>query len=204
MMDPSDILQIVLGYGLFGVFAMASLEKFAPIVPSYLMLILFGTTASGEMELGILLAVTATGSFIATAAWYWIGRVLGDRRVQAAVAKYGRYVFFSLDTYSYLAGCYRRNSFAVTLIGQTVPVARIFLALPAGVLAIPPATFLIAAGIGIALYNLSFLALGFALQGRAADPVEVGLLVSAVLIVVEVAAVYVLRRYRRVSAVKRS
>lgn len=196
-MDPSDILPILLGYGLAGVFVMALLEKFAPIVPSYLMLILFGTAAAGEAELGAFLAVTVAGSFTATAAWYAIGRVLGEKRVQAAVGRYGRYVFFNLDTYAYLAGSYRRNSFAVTLIGQTIPVARIFLALPAGVLAIPTATFLIAAACGIALYNFAFLVVGFALRDTSSDPVEVGLWVSLGLIVVEGAAVYGMRRYRR-------
>ncbi|WP_306225064.1 DedA family protein [Bosea beijingensis] len=196
-MDPSDILPILLAYGFAGVFVMALLEKFAPIVPSYLMLILFGTAASGEAELGAFLAVTVAGSFTATAAWYSIGRALGERRVRAVVARYGRYVFFNLETYDYLAGSYRRNSFAVTLIGQTIPVARIFLALPAGVLAIPGATFLIAAAIGIAIYNFAFLVVGFALRDTSSDPVEIGLWVSLGLIVVEGAAVYVMRRYRR-------
>lgn len=203
-MDPSDILPILLGYGLAGVFVMALLEKFAPIVPSYLMLILFGTAASGEAELGAFLAVTVAGSFTATAAWYAIGRVLGERRVRAVVARYGRYVFFSLETYDHLAGSYRRNSFAVTLVGQTIPVARIFLALPAGVLAIPTATFLIAAACGIALYNFAFLAVGFALRDTSSDPVEVGLWVSLALILVEGAAVYGVRWYRRLSAARRA
>lgn len=195
-MSAPELMSTMLTFGLIGIFAIAFLEKFAPLVPSYLMLILLGTAGSDSWSPVVIIATTAAGSFTATAAWYAIGRTLGEQRVKTVVVRFGRYVFFTLGTYEFLAAAYRRNNFWVTLIGQTVPVARIFIALPGGVLRLPAAPFMLAAAIGITFYNTIFVTTGVMLQG-VHDPIAVGLLVSLLLVLVEGATVCGVRVWRR-------
>jgi alkaline phosphatase len=193
-MSSEEILALVAGYGIAGVFVMALLEKFIPIIPSYLMLMIFGMSAGSLSELAGVLVVSTLASTLASIVWYRLGDFLGDNRVRRVISRYGRYVFFSIDKYDQLSSAYRRNAFWVSFAGQGVPVARIYLALPAGVMRIAFGQFASAAALGIALYNLAFLLVGHALRDSAHDPLKTGLLVAGVLIVVELAVFALIRR----------
>ena len=192
-MDPSHFIESFLNLGLFGMVVIALVEKFAPIVPSYVMLMLLGMTVSGSTTLVMAILATAAGSLTGSIAWYGIGRALGAQRVERGVARFGKYVFFSLRTYERLADAYRRNHFQATLIGQTVPVARIYLALPAGVFRLRPTSFVVAAAFGTLLWNTPFLTLGYFLRGGGHDPVNVGSWVSVALVGTEIAIVLGIR-----------
>ncbi|TXM73025.1 DedA family protein [Methylobacterium sp. WL69] len=196
-MASQDLVALFLGLGLPGLFGIAFAEKFVPVVPSYVMLMLLGMTVPDATALLLALLATAAGSLCASLVWYGIGRGLGERRVATAVVRFGKYVFFSPRAYAGLAAAYRRNHFWVTLIGQTVPVARIYLALPAGVLGLRPAPFARAAAIGIAVWNAPFLALGYALRETGHTPVDVGFWVSLALVATEVAVVVGIRLLTR-------
>ena len=201
-MEPSALLPLFVNLGVPGFFAAAFAEKFIPVVPSYIMLMLFGMSVADDIALLSAILATAAGSLAASLCWYGIGRGLGEGRVERTVARYGRYVLFRPPAYAKLADAYRRNRFWVTLIGQTVPVARIYLALPAGVLRLRPATFATAAGAGILVWNTPFLVLGHALREAGADPLDLGFRVSIALVTAEiglVAGAKLLHRRRRAS-----
>lgn len=168
-------------------FAASTFEKIVPIVPSYLMLLLFGSASVTTSELTFAIAATSAGSLIGTACVYGLGRALGEKRVHRAIDRYGRYVFCPPERYRRLAIAYRRNHFVVSLFGQMIPVARLYLSIPAGVLRLRAGRFLVASAIGIAVYNTIFLTAGFLLQRQTHDPVRTGILLSATLIGVEIA-----------------
>lgn len=193
-MDPAHIPEIVASFGLLGMLGIALAEKFTPVVPSYVILVLLGMMMSSGPALAAAVLATGVGSLGGTMIWYAIGRALGGSRVEGAVARFGKYVFFSPDTYRRLAGAYRRSHFWVTLIGQTVPVARIYLALPAGVFHVQSGLFAVAAGLGIVLWNTSFLALGYLLRGSGYDPLHVGFWMPVGLLIAELSLVLLVRR----------
>jgi alkaline phosphatase len=181
-MPGPDAVTDLLSLGLMGVFLVTALEKFVPVVPSYVMLMALGMSAPDLRRLAIMLVVTVIGSLCGSAGWFAIGRTLGERRIERLVARFGRYVFFRLPTYRRLATSYRRNRFRVTALGQTIPVARVYLGLPAGVLKLPAISFLAAATLGILIWNLPFLLLGFLLKDTSHSPIYVGLWASIALI----------------------
>ncbi|NEJ69758.1 DedA family protein [Rhizobium phaseoli] len=185
-MSSSELLPLVVQFGVLGMFAAAVFEKTIPIVPSYLMLLIFGSATSTITALAAVIVVTSSGSLIGTACVYTFGRSLGEERVTQAVDKYGRFVFLPLERYRHLANAYRRNHFAVSLCGQIIPVARLYLSLPAGVLKLRADRFLVASAIGITTYNTFFLTTGFVLRGAAHDPVKTGVLLSLALVAVEI------------------
>ena len=203
-MDPAPILEFVAGFGLPGMLAIALAEKFTPVVPSYAILVLLGMTMSTGPALAAAVLATGAGSLAGTMIWYGIGRAVGGRRVERAVDRFGRYVFLGPATYRRLADAYRRNHFRVTLIGQTVPVARIYLALPAGVFRVRSGVFAVAAGLGIVVWNASFLALGYLLRDGGHDPVHVGLWVPIGLLAAELSFVLLVRRRGRGAPLLRS
>jgi alkaline phosphatase len=132
--------------------------------------------------------------------WYGLGRALGSQRIERLVRTYGKYVLLRPSFYEQLTNAYRGNHFWVTLIGQTLPTVRIYLALPAGVLRLEPRTFVTATAIGTLIWNMPFLSLGYALRDSGQDPVSVGFWVVAILIAVEVAIILGLRSYKRATA----
>jgi membrane protein DedA with SNARE-associated domain len=184
-MDATHLIETVLGFGLPGMLVIALAEKFTPVIPSYVMLMLLGMTLPSSGMLALAILATAAGSLSGSVIWYGVGRLFGAARVERIVRRFGKYVFFSGRHYQSLANAYRRNHFWVTLFGQTIPVARIYLALPAGVFAIQPIVFIGAAAIGILLWNAPFLTLGYLLRGSGHDPVHVGFWVSVALVATE-------------------
>lgn len=196
MFGPDTITHL-LSLGLIGVFLVTTLEKFIPVVPSYVMLLALGMSAPDLPQLTVMLAITVIGSLCGSAGWFAIGRTLGEQRIERIVARFGKYVFFPLPTYLRLAESYRRNRFRVTAFGQTIPVARVYLGLPAGVLKLPALSFLTAATLGILVWNLPFLLLGFLLKGTSHSLFYVGLRASIVLVAAEFLIVVLVRMIRR-------
>lgn len=196
-MAGPDIVTDLLSLGLMGVFLVTALEKFIPVVPSYVMLLALGMSAPDLPRLTMMLGITVIGSLLGSAGWFAIGRTLGEQRIERLVARFGKYIFFPLPTYRRLAASYRRNRFRVTAFGQTIPVARVYLGLPAGVLKLPAISFLTAAALGILVWNLPFLLLGFVLKGTSHSLFYVGLRASIALVAAEFLIVGLIGMIRR-------
>ncbi|WP_024881927.1 MULTISPECIES: DedA family protein [unclassified Methylosinus] len=193
-MDASPLLAQFLSLGLLGTVLIALTEKLAPVVPSYVMLMLLGMTVADVKALVVMILATAAGSLTGSMIWYGIGRSIGGPRIEMVVARFGKYIFLKPQVYQRLADAYWHNHFRVTLIGQIVPVARIYLALPAGVLRLQAAPFVAATALGILMWNTPFLVLGFLLRGTGHDPAHVGFWSSIILVALEIAIFSSVRR----------
>lgn len=99
-MDISHFIDMFLQLGLAGMFLIAFAEKFAPIFPSYVMLMLLGMTVRDNTLLILTIFATATGSLLGSTVWYGIGRALGGARVERAVTRFGKYVFLRVRTHN--------------------------------------------------------------------------------------------------------
>jgi membrane protein DedA with SNARE-associated domain len=196
-MDTSNTITLFLNFGLLGVGCLAVAEKFVPLFPSYVLLMLLGLTVPDGTMLAMTIMATSVGSVFGAIGWYGLGRAFGSQRIEGLVTRYGKYVLLRPSLYHWLTDAYRGNHFWVTLIGQTLPTVRIYLALPAGVLRLEPRAFVAATAIGTVIWNMPFLTLGYALRGSSHDPVGIGFWVAAVLIAVEAAIILGLRLYKR-------
>lgn len=196
-MDTSSTIAMFLHFGLLGIGCLAVAEKFIPLFPSYVLLMLLGLTVPDGTMLAMTIMATSVGSVVGAIGWYGLGRAFGSQRIEGLVTAYGKYVLLRPSLYRQLTDAYRGNHFWVTLIGQTLPTVRIYLALPAGVLRLEPRAFVAATAIGTVIWNMPFLILGYALRGSSHDPVGIGFWVAAVLIAVEAAIILGLRLYKR-------
>lgn len=196
-MDTSSTIAMFLHFGLLGVGCLAVVEKFIPLFPSYVPLMLLGLTVPDGTMLAMTIMATSVGSVVGAIGWYGLGRAFGSQRIERLVTAYGKYVLLRPSLYRRLTDAYRGNHFWVTLIGQTLPTVRIYLALPAGVLRLEPRAFVAATAIGTVIWNMPFLILGYALRGSSQDPIGLGFWVAAILIAVEAAIILGLRLYKR-------
>jgi alkaline phosphatase len=186
----------LLSYSFAGVAAIGLIEKFIPVMPSYVMLVLFGMTLVGSnSDLAAITLCSAGGSIAGGFIWYCFGRLIGAERCERFVARYGKYILLKPDLYQRLSNAYQRNHFWVTTIGQVVPTARIYLALPAGVIRLPMAPFFLATAIGTLAWNGPLIALGYLLRNSGWSPVAAGTV--AVLSLVTIEAIVILTWLRR-------
>lgn len=196
-METTSTIATLMSFGLLGISCLAVAEKFVPILPSYILLMVLGMTAADGADLVMMIVATSVGSVVGAVGWYGLGRALGAERIEGFVARFGKYVLLKPSLYGRLTGAYRSNHFWVTLIGQTLPTVRIYLALPAGVLRLEPKAFLAATSLGTLIWNMPFLSLGYALHGSDHDAVSVGFWVAAGLIATELAILLALRLRKR-------
>ena len=202
-MDTSSTIAMFLHFGLVGIGCLAVAEKFIPLLPSYVLLMLLGLAVPDGATLAMTILATSAGSVVGAIGWYGLGRALGTRRVERLVTRFGKFVLLRPSLYRQLTNAYRGNHFWVTLIGQTLPTVRIYLALPAGVLRLEPRAFVMATAIGTVIWNMPFLSLGYALSGSGHDPVSLGFWVVVALVAVEVALFLGFRLYKRSLAPRR-
>lgn len=187
----------LLSYSFAGVAAIGLVEKFVPVMPSYVMLVLFGMTLVGnQSDLAMITACSAAGSVAGGLAWYSFGRLIGAERCIRFVERYGRYILLRPDLYERLSNAYKRNHFWVTTIGQVVPTARIYLALPAGVIRLPLAPFLVATAIGTLAWNGPLITLGYLVRNSGWSPVAAGTLAIVMLIAIEAVVIFAFVRRR--------
>jgi len=194
MPDPSSLLDLA-AYGIAGAFLLALAERLIPVVPSYGLFIFLGSSlVETPIDLIPLIIATTLASTLGGVCWYGLGYALGEARTHALVRRFGRYVWLSEKLYLSLADRYSRNAFIATFIGQTIPVVRVYLSLPAGILALPLATFTLAVLAGSAIWVGGFTTLGYGLHVLGWHPYVATIAAVAGLLVVEGGLVWFLRR----------
>src|SRR5690606_37140958 len=131
-LDLPGPLAAMLGYGLPGIFVLATVEKLIPVIPSYVLYVFLGMTVVGADGLGLTLAISVAGSTLGGLAWYAGGRAFGQQRSESVIDRHGRFVLLGRGMFDRLTRAYRNNAMWVTGIGHVIPVVRFYLPIPAG------------------------------------------------------------------------
>lgn len=160
--DPlGDLLLFAAPLGIAGIFLMALLERIVPLLPSYGLFAAIGIAAAdGSWGLPAAMIASVLGSALGAFAAYRVGigiaagegRAMRIRRLLRRRDRLGRYL-----------RSIQRRSTALPFIAQLLPAARLVAPLIGGAMPHDPRPLAIATLAGLTVWNVTFIATGFAM-----------------------------------------
>jgi membrane protein DedA with SNARE-associated domain len=130
-------------FGYFGVFVLLLIENLFPPLPSEVVAPFCGYAAArGELNIAGVIAAAVFGSMVGQLPWYFAGRVLGERRIEALAARYGRWLTVTPHEVDRVFKWFYRYGAASVFFGRMIPAIRAVISLPAGLAEMPLAKFL--------------------------------------------------------------
>ena len=150
-----------LGYP--GLTVLVALENVFPPIPSEVILPLAGfLTGQNRFSFLLVLIATTLGSLIGALALYGVGLVVGQRRVNSLVQRYGHWALLTPDDLTRAENWFDRYGPVAVFTGRLLPVVRSLVSIPAGYRRMPLGQFLLLTGGGSALWNGALVGLGWA------------------------------------------
>jgi membrane protein DedA with SNARE-associated domain len=129
--------------GYFGVFVLLLIENLFPPLPSEVVAPFCGYAAArGELNLAGVIVAAVAGSMVGQLPWYFAGRWLGEKRIEALAARYGRWLTVTPHEVDRVFGWFYRYGAASVFFGRMIPAIRAVISLPAGIAAMPFGKFL--------------------------------------------------------------
>lgn len=128
------------------------------LIPSEVVIPFFGfLSAEGKFGFGMSLAVITAGTLAGEALLFWFS-IKGGRWF---LEKYGKYFFISKHDLEHVESLFQKHGGKIVFWGRIIPVARMLIAIPAGIARMRVGRFLLYTLLGMLPYNLAFLYLGF-------------------------------------------
>jgi membrane protein DedA with SNARE-associated domain len=132
------IIGVLSATGYLGLLLLMAVESACIPLPSEIILPFAGYLVSvGKMNLVAVATVGALGCNLGSAVAYAVGRYGG----RPAVRRWGKWVLLTDEDLRQADRFFQRFGAVAVLIGRLLPVVRTFIALPAGITAMPPLRF---------------------------------------------------------------
>ncbi|MEO3744404.1 DedA family protein [Plantactinospora sp. B5E13] len=158
------IAGVIDSLGAAGVGLLVALENIVPPIPSEIVLAMAGYLA-GEGRTNVFLVVVAAtaGSVLGALALYWVGARLGEDRLKRWL---DRIPLVDTDDLDRADRWFERYGSWAVLFGRMIPVIRSLVSVPAGANHMPLGRFVALTTLGSGLWNVIFVALGYALGAQ--------------------------------------
>jgi membrane protein DedA with SNARE-associated domain len=169
--DPvGAVLSWVAARGLVGLFGVSLFERLIPIIPSYGLLVTIGIAArQGQWSLPQSIAASIAGGAIGCVSFYALGAALGRERSLVILRRAARLFGISPAKLGGLTERLRANERGFAFLSQLIPVVRLITPGIAGLLRVRPVAFVTCAVLGLALWNLIFVGVGYLTAHLTAD-----------------------------------
>lgn len=160
-MEISDIIeQFIINYGLISIFIVVALEYANAPLPSEIVLPMIGILAlEFNMNLLVVILVSIAGGIFGSIINYYLGYKLGEPLLAFIKNKYPKTKKSIKSSYRWLIK-YEKIS---VMLSRLVPIARTFISIVAGVTKMNVITFTIYSTIGISIWNIILITLGYIL-----------------------------------------
>ncbi|MCK8781701.1 DedA family protein [Rhizobium sp. NTR19] len=174
-------------FGVFGIALLMFLENIFPPIPSELIMPLAGyLSTQGDMSIFAVVAAGSVGSLLGIIPWYFLGRMLGEKRLKSFAARHGRWVTMSPEDIETAGERFRRHGRLSVLVGRLIPTVRTLISVPAGIARMPFWQFLLYSAVGSVIWTAALAFAGYGL-GQAyevvkdyVDPISTGIFVIIV------------------------
>ncbi|MCJ7520096.1 MAG: DedA family protein [Anaerolineaceae bacterium] len=151
--------NIISTMGYPGLYLVMFLENVFPPIPSEVVLPLAGSlTLTGRFTIPVITIVGMLGSLTGAFLFYGLGKWLGEPRVRALIAKFGKYALLSTDDLDRSLQWFDKYDDWVIFFSRMVPIVRSLISIPAGIASMNFAKFSFFTILGTALWSfvLSF------------------------------------------------
>ena len=161
------ITSIIERLGYFGVALLTFLENVFPPIPSELVIPLAGfVAANGDLSLVVVIATASAGSLAGAAAWYVVGRRIGEKRLRAWVIRHGKWLTLSERDVDRAQDWFTRRGNTAVFLGRLIPGVRTLVSLPAGFASMPLPSFLLYSALGTVMWTAGLAYAGVVLQAN--------------------------------------
>ena len=137
--------------GYVGIGLLMFLENLFPPIPSELIMPLAGYTATfPNTQIQVIPAIAAgvIGTILGAIPWYYAGLLLGQERLQALAARYGKWIGISEKDLEKSVNWFQKYGSTAVLLGRMVPGIRTLISVPAGITKMPLIPFFLYSTIG--------------------------------------------------------
>jgi membrane protein DedA with SNARE-associated domain len=161
------VISTIESTGYFGIIVLMFLENVFPPIPSELIMPLAGfMAAEGKGNLfGAILAGTV-GSVLGALPLYYAGYLLGEDRLKRFADKHGRWLTVSRDDLERARKWFDEHGKLAILICRLVPTLRSLISIPAGIVRMNIALFLLYTAIGASLWTALLVFAGYILGAK--------------------------------------
>jgi membrane protein DedA with SNARE-associated domain len=154
------LLDMVERLGAVGVGFAILLETVVPPIPSEAVLGLAGVLINDDRLSIVPVVLCATlGSILGAVFFYYVGRALGPRRSHAFL---DRLPLVETEDVDKTFAWFERHGRSAVFFGRMVPIVRSFISVPAGVVRMPFAQFVLYSAAGSLIWNSVLIGLGVA------------------------------------------
>jgi len=159
--------DLVASGGLAGVFLLMVAENLFPPLPSEVVMPLAGFAAArGQMSLPAVILAGIAGSLAGNAVWFEIARAFGTERMYRILDRMQRVTGLGREEAGKAEAALRRNGPAAVCIGRMMPGLRTGISIPAGLIAMPRATFYGWTAVGTTIWTGGLTLAGYLLEEK--------------------------------------
>lgn len=166
--------QLLLSAGIPGIALIAFMENIFPPTPSEFLYPLAGKLAyEGELNLIAVMLAGAFGSIVGAFVFYHLGYYLGNERVRAFIARYGTWnlwrwqiSIFTVETYDSAMLAFEKHGAIIVMLARSMPLIHGVISIPAGVSRMNLPKFLLYSFIGVLLWIVPTVLLGYFLGSQ--------------------------------------
>jgi membrane protein DedA with SNARE-associated domain len=188
--------DVLLRLGYPGLALLMFVESVFPPIPSELIMPFAGyLCGKGELSFPAVIAVGTFGSLAGQLPLYALGRRLGGERLRRLAERHGGWLTVSPADLERAEGWFARHGRKAVFLCRFVPGLRSLISVPAGMMQMQLAPFLLFSALGGVLWNTLLAAAGRALGQRYAA-IEVWVSPAGYAVLAVAAGVYVLRVVR--------
>ena len=138
------ILDLIESWGYAGIFILMFLENVFPPIPSEVIMALGGiAVAQGRFDFWTMVAVAVAGTTFGNWVWYGVGRWVGYERLRPLVDRFGRWLTLDWDEVERLHRFFLKYGSGIVFFCRFLPIARTMISLPAGMVKMNQAKFLL-------------------------------------------------------------
>jgi membrane protein DedA with SNARE-associated domain len=158
------VFRIVEQGGYFGVMLLMFAETMFPPIPSEVVMPLAGVVAArGHLSLWIVILAGTAGAMAGNLVWYGLARFLGIDWLKPVIQRYGKWLTIDWAEVERADRMFARRGNMIVFLGRMLPMIRMLISIPAGLLRMKLVPYVIFSTLGSAIWTAALTTAGWVL-----------------------------------------